>query len=191
MGELVEDNSLEGFLVDLQTIGVGDQSEDMRSFLIRALGLQEKQGDDFVFDLVYSTDNYPNQFDYSRKYQADYYILVSSGLVEAGVFDYRGVRMNVRPVNNSLYNYMSDVKYCEVNSDCDIRGHFCTYGAFNKFQPYIEGWSCVGAPITEDEEEFGKYDTNLGCETQLEFTRAICQQNRCVGLDKQIACKRN
>lgn len=162
---------------------------ELGEFVVEALGLDVKTSDEYEFELLYGTDEYSStNFDYSAKWERNYWVLVSDGLVEPGVVEYEGVVLELAAAEEALEPALSSVKYCQVDADCAIRGNFCTYGAFNRYQPYVEGWSCVGAPVSEEDEEFGVYDQSRQCRTQLEFTRAECRENQCVGVDKRIVC---
>jgi hypothetical protein len=125
--------------------------------------------------------------DQTAKFNFSYYLIVEGSLPTLGKFDNYATSFNLEVVNQSILPLLEESDYCHTDLDCMVRDDFCTYGAFNIYQTFLEQWACQGKV-----DEFGEalifYDETQQCKAQTVFDEPACINNRCIPQQQASLC---
>lgn len=100
--------------------------------------------------------------------------------------DYASI-MRIEQVDQIVLGYLADNDYCQTDQDCVIRNSMCTYGAFNRFDKFVDAYAC-GQII----DEFGAptvfFDTTQSCKAERVFANPVCDNNQCMPTQEAARC---
>lgn len=83
--------------------------------------------------------------------------------------------ITVSPVNPLDLLYLQGASlYCQKDSDCFLRTSFCTKGAFNKFDYYMEAFGCEGQCDIDEE-----FNSEKNCCQKIFAGNPYCKNNQC------------
>ncbi len=141
------------------------------------------------FGLVYNASKVSNP--YIKPLKGEFYLSFPSGQLAVGKYENAKYDGTLAKANPKLAPYVSDSSYCEIKSDCQVRDHFCGYGAYNSYDPFINsGWGCEGRHYPQEDQNF----LNQQCDVAIsypvvEYSGADCVSNRCVPTGRTITCQ--
>lgn len=117
------------------------------------------------------------------------------------IHDHESFTVAVVIGEQTLFPYITNADYCEVDSDCTIRIEDCGQGAFNYYSDVgPSAWGCEVPYYPDEDQQWlgwqeGKKFVEESCEEKgfsrgyLEFmySDAVCQRNTCVPKEKSIS----
>lgn len=143
---------------------------------------------DYRITGVYYDTSSGNPYTKENRYYFNY-LIEGIGSLEGlplMIEDYASI-MRIEPVDQILLDYLTDNDYCQSNQDCVIRKSTCTYGAFNRFEKFVDAYAC-GQII----DEFGAptvfFDTTQNCKAERVFAIPVCDNNQCMPTQEAARC---
>ena len=97
-----------------------------------------------------------------------YIVFPASSVLKESYYESKWLQVRVKPADQKLQPYLLNNTFCQVDTDCLIRQSYCTVGAFNRFDPYLENVTCLQtSPIPT-------------CPAQETAVSPRCVANRCL-----------
>jgi hypothetical protein len=121
-------------------------------------------------------------------YNADYFLVITAGSLTTKTFETEELKGNLELADEQHKPYLLSKRFCEKNTDCVLRESYCTLGAFNRFDTYLDVWSCAPGKITQENIIVGTYNTEYQCTTDVIYESSACQANQCVGINPKLYC---
>jgi hypothetical protein len=128
----------------------------------------------------------PLDQDQADKFNFSYYLITSAPLTTDTTQNY-ATKINISPVDPDLIPYFQNAVYCRISADCTIRDNLCSYGAFNYYHPFKDGWLCRGK-TDPDGRSLLIYDDTKQCKAQKEFAGPQCINQRCTASQVITQC---
>jgi hypothetical protein len=79
-------------------------------------------------------------------------------------------------------------KFCQTDADCQIRVNFCTLGAYNQYQPFLNNFACSGT-VDESGAVVQDYVEEYDCLAAASYSASLCVGNLCQAHDRFIKCQ--
>jgi hypothetical protein len=137
---------------------------------------------------VYYDSSSGNPYTKENRYYFNY-LIEGIGLLDGLpqiIEDYASI-MRIEPVDQIVLDYVADNDYCQTNQDCVIRKSTCTYGAFNRFEKFVDAYAC-GQIV----DEFGAptvfFDSTQSCKAERVFATPVCDNNQCIPTQEAGRC---
>jgi hypothetical protein len=160
----------------------------IKDYLTSVFGWRKQEDNNRVIIDVYYDATKGNPYQKESKYYFTYYIQVLGEKIETPITyeDYATI-VRVDEGDQGLISYLIDPGYCETNEDCVVRKSFCTYGAFNKLDSYVDSYAC-----SRIEDQFDElrvfYAEKQNCKAERVFADPVCINNLCQPTKEAARC---
>lgn len=101
----------------------------------------------------------------------------------------------VSEADSALLPFIKDSSYCEKDADCSVNNYLCSYGSFNKFGQYVEGYGCESIFYPQEEknsEELKAMCPNISeyfeVNYEIKYDGSKCVNNKCMAQNRQVKC---
>jgi len=122
-------------------------------------------------------------------FNGNYYIFVSKVNLSEKHYEDNSLSVDVNKLSEqNLIPYLVDNNYCKQDSDCTVRNaYYCSYGAYNYFEPLKDHVSGCGGETFDDELQ---QSVDTLCHKLL-YQNPSCRNNECTAKQRvyePVAC---
>jgi hypothetical protein len=106
-----------------------------------------------------------------------YYIVLSGPFIVSESASSAYVSVKTKPISPNMLPYFTDSTFCQKDTDCVVRDSLCQQNAFNRYEVFMDNYSCK--PLVPPVDEQPIYSELYGCYLGVKASSPTCNQNHC------------